>query len=1032
MIALCLLVGASSPVLLKDIQEASATASSQIYASAELDGELIFSAQTPELGNELYVTDGTAVGTRLIKDIMPGPSHGNPTDLVRFGNDIYFTAEGPQTGRELWRTDGTSVGTVLVADIVPGPDSSAPYLPVVFGSHLYFTVNAGDGSSAIWRTDGANTELYFDPIAGFYAVYFGAGSDHLYMLVQQGVDPATLWYTNGVAAPQALGGPTLTGPIFVTGDSAFVIGSSASTGKEVFRSVAGGALEALEVIVGPGDSIGDSAVGVFAVANDRFYFACQSSDEAALCVADATTFQVIDPYPGDNMSFGTLTALDGALFLSGAVGPSGSEPCVVRAATPSTVEMIADIHPSGSGGPHNVVAAGARAFFQASNGLKIGWYATNAALDQVVDITSAYSVQLSTALFRPYGDRVIYMRDVDVAIGKEPWISDGTTAGSALLSNLAPDALSSSPTNFVSVGDAVLFSAIEAGVGTELFVTRGDEATTQLLADLTPAGDTLLRAIGSTATTAYLHHEGGDYGLYAYRSDGGLQRLAGPSGALEYDSGTGVVSGDALYFIGWYEDDPANILTFRAVGFDLQPLEIPDGVTLSATWAAAGRILAIDYGTGNGAEIFELSGDNFISVALVPGSIDPSSFTGLGSDIVFVAEGANGEEPYLLTGNNTIEALGELNAGSGSSPRGFTTLGDHLMVFSAEDGIHGRELWRTDGTGAGTVLLKDIELGPTSAIIQSRPQTLRNDAFPMAVVGTRAVFPAYQSTTGVELWVTDGTAAGTTLLRDIAPGTGSSEPADFLEWPELDRVLFTATSSTGLDLWMTDGTAEGTVQLTSFGDARIAPGNMFVHGSRVYFAATTSVGREPHFIDFSFDLALSASIEPPSCASPSLVNLTLTDVGADKAGRATLTVTGLSQVPELVDAPECEVVGSEIHCVIGSLALEKTLQFSVAGAHNAVARVVFGADSNTENNELALVIAEPTCSTSPPAPAGDEPVAGTIGDGEAGNEAGHEASETQPPITKTGCGCSASVLDPTPALAVLLLLVRRLGVRRRR
>ena len=97
-----------------------------------------------------------------------------------------------------------------------------------------------------------------------------------------------------------------------------------------------------------------------------------------------------------------------------------------------------------------------------------------------------------------------------------------------------------------------------------------------------------------------------------------------------------------------------------------------------------------------------------------------------------------------------------------SNPAPISDLGNLTNVngtlfFTAKDVTHGTELWRSDGTVAGTSLVKDIRSGSDS----SDPGLLTN------VNGT-LFFTANDGTTGRELWKSDGTAAGTVLVKDIA------------------------------------------------------------------------------------------------------------------------------------------------------------------------------------------------------------------------------------------------------------------------
>ncbi len=130
---------------------------------------------------------------------------------------------------------------------------------------------------------------------------------------------------------------------------------------------------------------------------------------------------------------------------------------------------------------------------------------------------------------------------------------------------------------------------------------------------------------------------------------------------------------------------------------------------------------------------------------------------------------------------------------------------NHRLFFPGSDPEHGRELWLTDGTPEGTGLLKDIFPGKEGAL----PRTLHQNGYQL---GERFIFSVADPEHGMELWTTDGTRDGTTLLKDIFPGSNGSEPLEFI--PLGDRLLFTATDPDhGTELWATDGTRDGTVLL---------------------------------------------------------------------------------------------------------------------------------------------------------------------------------------------------------------------------
>lgn len=131
-----------------------------------------------------------------------------------------------------------------------------------------------------------------------------------------------------------------------------------------------------------------------------------------------------------------------------------------------------------------------------------------------------------------------------------------------------------------------------------------------------------------------------------------------------------------------------------------------------------------------------------------------------------------------------------------------TAMGD-TVYFVAKDPQAGAELWRTDGTQAGTTLVKDINPGVASAW----PSQL-------TVVNGTLYFVADDGAHGYELWKSDGTAIGTTLVKDIYPGATQSGISELLNLN--GTLLFIATSPAAeAQLWRSNGAADTTVMVTS-------------------------------------------------------------------------------------------------------------------------------------------------------------------------------------------------------------------------
>ncbi len=160
---------AAGTQLLKDIDPG--IRDSQPNSFTVLGNQIVFAASDGTHGDELWVTDGTAAGTQLVKDIRPGSMSSDPRDFTQLGNKILFRADDGAHGRELWVTDGTAAGTQLVKDINPGAGEGLPGDFTRMGDKLIFRADDGANGEELWVTDGtaAGTLLLKD-------INLGAGS----------------------------------------------------------------------------------------------------------------------------------------------------------------------------------------------------------------------------------------------------------------------------------------------------------------------------------------------------------------------------------------------------------------------------------------------------------------------------------------------------------------------------------------------------------------------------------------------------------------------------------------------------------------------------------------------------------------------------------------------------------------------------------------------------------------------------------------------------------------------------------------
>lgn len=136
--------------------------------SASLGAHLVFRATTPTDGAELWISDGTPAGTRLLKDIRPGAGDGFPSEFVSFRGQVYFRASDGEHGTEPWVTDGTADGTRMLKDIAPEAGIGGFRDPVVSGGRLYFAASTEEAGQELWVSDGttAGTRMVADILAG--------------------------------------------------------------------------------------------------------------------------------------------------------------------------------------------------------------------------------------------------------------------------------------------------------------------------------------------------------------------------------------------------------------------------------------------------------------------------------------------------------------------------------------------------------------------------------------------------------------------------------------------------------------------------------------------------------------------------------------------------------------------------------------------------------------------------------------------------------------------------------------------------
>ena len=462
--------------LVRNLASSSSMGDFNLPYFTELNGLIYFQASSNFTGDgELLVTDGTYVGTHLVRDINPTGS-STPAHLFEFNGKIFFEANDGTHGIEPWVTDGTSSGTMLLADIHPTQNQSSQAFSsggvIMDGSYLYF--DAYDNvASYIYRTDGTpgGTEL------------MGGG----------GLNSAALLGNNLVFADY-----------------------SAATGTELaVIDVTTKAKTVIDLVPGTGSS---SPSGIVKFGNQALFTAYDATFDLEVYVTDGTSggtmrLKDINTVPGSGSgTLGSSPNIGGGVEINGKYlfrandGVNGSELWVTDGTTDGTL-ILKDIFPGeyGPGSPRssnpgNFVKVGNEVFFTATTFLDDGisysdtlWktdgttdgtvklldirplltdgnYAvSNGRLFAVVygtqqilvtDGTSSGTTLLDSSdigndpkYLTAYGDGIIYQARVFATIGEELYFTDGTAAGSRVVRDIRPGQQASDPTDFVVFGD---------------------------------------------------------------------------------------------------------------------------------------------------------------------------------------------------------------------------------------------------------------------------------------------------------------------------------------------------------------------------------------------------------------------------------------------------------------------------------------------------------------------------------------------------------------------------------------------------
>ena len=818
---------------------------SDVVLLAALNGRVFFSAS-----GALWASDGSAEGPQRLAEnlvafgrtrfLVPSVFDGVP---VVIDDRVYFTADSVESGVELWSSDGTPEGTRLVMDIAAGPESSHPRGLTVSGQRVFFLVGNG---SELWISEGADDARFVKTLEGGGSglqaagerVFFTAGFDseiwvsdgaeegtflvgrigEIEHLVTAGdvayfddEDEAGLWVTDGT--PDRIVRfdgvePLLpaSGDAKTLGDTLFFFGLSDGR-RELW--VASG-LSAFPL--SPAEPPFGFHTREFVRAGDRVFV---SSMATLLWVTDGTRVGssiIRAELPGAPQQL-TVVGENDLNFTIGRQlwfsDGSGEGTMLVKELEPSP-PVPASSNPSG------LIAAGERVFFGvsrfadepglwASDGTEEG---TTFVHDTAALATGRAEVVNGHLFFwsgstrvgelwmsdgmpestRRIGDTWIAVLNDRAFFGAEGglWVSDGTPDGTRIVKELGPWPETPPLDNLTVAGEQIFFIVADPLRSmSQLWVSDGEREGTRLVSELPFIIDELV--MGAERVFILAREE---IWISNGTTDGTRFVKARPPGGR-----LNAVVGDKLFFTAWISGDTAEMWLSdgtgpgtRSVasfgGNDDCTFDGEDCPDISNLVPAFDRVYyqVVNQSLNGGDRLNDSLWVSFEDgqSRRFHGSGNLSSAVAFGSRIIFSSGGV-----YWVS-DGTPEGTQSLGVTSRSA---VVALETERVFFASEDDEHGQELWVSDGTPEGTRLLKDIRPGPGG----SKPSGLRAQ-------GDLVYFAADDGATGEEPWVSDGTAGGTRRLVEVVAGPGGSAPSEFTLAGE--RLFFAADDGVhGSELW---------------------------------------------------------------------------------------------------------------------------------------------------------------------------------------------------------------------------------------
>ncbi len=672
----------------------------------------------------------------------------------------------------------------LVEDLISGATQNGSGFDggVAMGGFIYFPATTDEHGEELWRTDG---------IPG--------GTTELVKDIWPGVDSSDIQ------------------DMWVVGTTLFFSANDGVHGWELWMSdgTPGGTVLAADINPGAGHG---SPRNIYDVNGDAVFTAVDGTTGRELWIYDMSesqASQLLDIRPGAQ---GSMTAdftffsryfgmFDGKLYFSADDGSKGFELWVTDG-TPTGTTMVKDINPTGtSGAGYSITVLGNYFYFSASDGTSGGelWRSdgTEGGTTRVKDIQPGANSSNPTGI-TVLGSLLIFAAN-DGTTGVDLWISDGTEGGTQGL-DINPGSGGSSPNDFVVAGGHVVFEAFDAVFGSRvLWKSDGTGPGTATLGSTPVPTSGGLTPLDSNTVLFSASQQAGT-GFELWKGNIAENTIELVKDIFPGSNGSLPGSLTRMYRIGSE--------VFFSASEDNSSTGDPDG----ELWKTDGT----EVGTVKVADINES-----------PRSGDPIQLATLGNRVLFTTKGVSTfNQRFLYASDGTVDGVVEVKELSiWRRIQEIIPFGNiaFLVVANTESGVRKFELWKTDGTTAGTVQVHN-DIGDYSTSGSNPPVPGE-----FTVVGNRIFFATTLADSGRELWVSNGTTAGTKMVADIRPGTSGSSPSFLVAFK--NKVYFRAShSGSTATLWRSDGTEAGTEQVPYGGIT--FPSELTVVGDTLFYVAS--------------------------------------------------------------------------------------------------------------------------------------------------------------------------------------------------